>query len=141
MSLANPASPVNLGETVGLTLPQYSLAPHLPGALITTYDGIVGPWPQNGPEQGPGDVPADVDARMRRWEARVRAHVLDFELLSAFIVKSDTTGTQPTATLLVRDEAAVSRACEIGTSVRGGPSQISARTRPQLCRFAARSRG
>ena len=93
------------GETVGLALSQYSLAPYLPGALITTYDGIVGPWPENGPEQGPGEVPGDVDARMRRWEARVRAHVLDFELLSAFIVKSDSAGTQPTATLLIRDEA------------------------------------
>ena len=80
------------------------LAPYLPGALITTYDGIVGPWPENGPEQGPGEVPADVDTRMRRWEARVRAHVLDFELLSAFIVKSDVAGTPPIATLIIRDK-------------------------------------
>jgi hypothetical protein len=60
---------------------------YLSGALITTRDGIVGSWTP--PEEKPDDGPIDTGAQMRRWEARVRAHVLDFELLSAFRLAVD----------------------------------------------------
>jgi len=53
------------------------------GALITTHEGIVGFWTPP-TENKPGDGPIDTGKQMRRWEARVRAHVLDFELLSSF---------------------------------------------------------
>ena len=70
---------------------------YLSGALITTREGIVAPWTP--PEQKPDDGPIDDGAQMRRWEARVRAHVLDFELLSAF--RLEIPDGQPIAKLFV----------------------------------------
>src|SRR5258707_1129800 len=44
-------------------------------------EGIAGPWTR--PEAGPADTEPDQNKEMRRWEARARAYVLDFELLSS----------------------------------------------------------
>jgi hypothetical protein len=83
---------------------------YLSSALVTTRDGIVGSWtnPEEKPDKSPDDAePADLGARMRLWDARVRAQVLDFELLSAFGLDVDVNGSQAVAKLLVRDNRAV----------------------------------
>jgi len=78
---------------------------YLPGALITTRDGIVGSWTPPKPGEGPSDAPADDGEQMRHWEARVRAHVLDFELLSFFRLDY-VDRSAPVAKLFVRERAA-----------------------------------
>jgi membrane-associated phospholipid phosphatase len=52
----------------------------LADALITTRDGIVGSWslPGSIPLQHPGET----DSNMAEWEPRIRATVIDFELVS-----------------------------------------------------------
>jgi membrane-associated phospholipid phosphatase len=49
-------------------------------ALISTRDGIVGPWAPPGPN--PVQLPLENPNNLERWEPWVRASVFDFELVS-----------------------------------------------------------
>ncbi|MGE4047186.1 MAG: phosphatase PAP2 family protein [Acetobacteraceae bacterium] len=66
---------------------------YLSSAMITARDGIVENW--KALDHGPGDATADLGSQMQHWEARVRAHVLDFELLSAFRLKVEANEPSP----------------------------------------------
>jgi len=68
------------GDVGGLmTSPRLS-GSYLPGAMLTTHDGIVGTW--NPPQGQPGMLEPDDPNAMPRWEPWVRRQVIGFELLS-----------------------------------------------------------
>jgi membrane-associated phospholipid phosphatase len=57
------------------------LSPYTSGAMTTTRDGIVGAWRL--PTAPPPNTTPDINYQMLHWEPRVRAHVINFELMSS----------------------------------------------------------
>jgi membrane-associated phospholipid phosphatase len=59
----------------------------LASALITTRDGIVGPWVP--PDVNPGELDTELADNINRWSPRVRGAVLDFELANRLAFTTD----------------------------------------------------
>ncbi len=103
------------GDGSAETLAGGGLFGYLPGALVTTRDGIVGPWnPRQPGQELRNATPADLGERMRHWDVQVRAQVLDFELLSSFGWEAypgsdNDRSNPPVAKLLVRSDAAAAQ--------------------------------